>query len=155
MTMKLILCVVCRSVKRAGVLRYFTRIDERIYWSDSREGVLDFVPEAYRAQYRLEMVKSFTFIPGSLADNVELMEKDPGYEGNLMAQDRKHAIRLLKGCWYDVGGENDLFSLDVLEDAFPIVLLQKGSGISLLMWRWMVVMFFGWGLVGSSAFESI
>ena len=28
---------------------------------------------------------------------------------------------------------------------FPIVLLQKGSGISLLMWRWMVVMFFGLG----------
>lgn len=113
--------------ERAGVLRYFARIDERIYWSDSREGVLDFVPEAYRAQYRLEMVKSFTFIPGSLADNVELMEKDPGYEGNLMAQDRKHAIRLLKGCWYDVGGENDLFSLDVLEDAFSNSFVAEGE----------------------------
>ena len=72
-----------------------------------------------------------------------------------MAQDRKHAIRLLKGCWYDVGGENDLFSLDVLEDAFSNSFVAEGEGISLLMWRWMVVMFSDWGLVGSSAFESI
>jgi len=97
--------------ERAGVLRYFTRINEEFIWGDTREDVCA-VPsvrstiEAAAATMEMpfeaaaeHLVKSLTFVPGKLEENKILEKADPGYRGNLMAQDRVTQARLLKGNW--------------------------------------------------------
>lgn len=104
--------------ERYGVLRYLARYNDRTYWGDTPAEAIAALPDEGRSQYRPELVKSVTFIPGTLDDNQSLLEKDPSYEGNLFAQDRKHGSRLRRGCWYDAEGENELFSFEDLVDMF-------------------------------------
>lgn len=113
--------------ERAGVLRWFFRHNEVMYWGDTVEQVLAVLPEDAMAKDRPELVKSFTFIPGTLDDNKELTEKDPGYEANLYAQDKKHGRRLRRGCWYDAAGENVLFSYEDLYDMFRLTWVDGGE----------------------------
>lgn len=79
--------------ERSGVIRYFARVGDEIYWGDTREELIE--------KYKLidAQIKSFTFIASKLTDNKILMEKDPGYLGNLMAQGRVEQERLLNGNW--------------------------------------------------------
>lgn len=104
--------------ERAGVLRYLIRHNEQSYWGDSPAEAIGQLPEEGRAKYKPEFVKSITFIPGQLADNPALTDSDAGYEGNLLSQDKKHGQRLLRGCWYDAEGENELFRYEDLYDMF-------------------------------------
>jgi hypothetical protein len=80
--------------ERSGVLRYFIRRGEDLIWADSREQLL-----AENAGSIPAEVKSLTFIRSTLEDNKILMEKDPTYLGNLMAQTLVERERLLKGNW--------------------------------------------------------
>lgn len=78
--------------ERAGVLRWFVRIQDEIHWADTREElVATFGPEA--------QPKSVTFIPSSIYDNKILIETDPSYVANLMALSRVERMRLLEGNW--------------------------------------------------------
>lgn len=113
--------------ERAGVIRYLARYNERSYWGDTPEEAVGQLPEDARAQYRPELVKSITFIPGTLDENTALLEKDASYEGNLFAQDRKHGARLRRGCWYDAEGEDDLFSYEDLLDMFSNEFVPGGE----------------------------
>lgn len=65
------------NLERAGVVRWFLRIDEQIIWSDS-QGELE-------EKYPGFMAKSLTFIPSTVYDNQILLQKDPGYLSNLQA----------------------------------------------------------------------
>lgn len=79
---------------RSGVLRYFIRIENTLYWGDS--------PEEIRKKYGHGpeiMPKSITFIPSKLTDNQVLMAKDPNYRANLMALPKVDRERLLEGNW--------------------------------------------------------
>jgi predicted phage terminase large subunit-like protein len=77
---------------RAGVLRYFIRINDALLWGDS--------PEELRAKYGSDVQpKSVTFVPGKLSDNPALMAADPGYLANLMALGAVERARLLDGNW--------------------------------------------------------
>jgi predicted phage terminase large subunit-like protein len=80
--------------ERSGVLRYFIRRGEDLIWADSPEQILAENPGSIAAE-----VKSLTFIRSTLEDNKILMEKDPTYLGNLMAQTLVERERLLKGNW--------------------------------------------------------
>lgn len=80
--------------ERSGVIRYFARIGDSIYWGDTPEEILEAHSDVKR-----EWIKSFTFIASKLSDNKILMEKDPGYLGNLMAQSEVERERLLYGNW--------------------------------------------------------
>lgn len=79
--------------ERAGAIRWFVRVGERLVWADSptelveQEGVEPTQP------------KSVTFIPATLEDNPILMAKDPGYKANLQAQGYVDQERLLGGNW--------------------------------------------------------
>jgi len=77
--------------ERAGVIRWFVRASEQIYWDDTREGLL--------AQFPGSEPKSLTFIPGTLDDNPALETADPGYRANLLAQPLVDRERLLHGNW--------------------------------------------------------
>lgn len=80
--------------ERSGVIRYFVRLDDEIKWGDSQEELLLKYPGIIP-----EQIKSFTFIASKLSDNKVLMDKDPGYLGNLLAQNKVEQERLLKGNW--------------------------------------------------------
>jgi predicted phage terminase large subunit-like protein len=80
--------------ERSGVLRYFVRHGDDIIWADHPEQLL-----ARYADLTRHDVKSFTFVASNVYDNAILLEKDPGYLGNLKAQDSVNRERLLKGNW--------------------------------------------------------
>lgn len=77
--------------ERAGIVRWFVRIDGTVHWAAS--------PDELRKKHPGIEPKSLTFIPSSLNDNPALTSKDPGYRANLMALDPVEQARLLRGNW--------------------------------------------------------
>lgn len=90
---------------RAGRLRYFTRVNDRLVWGSSRREVI----EAAGIPVAPAMVKSLTFIPGKLEENPILEAADPGYRANLMVQNRVTRARLLDGNWKIRANAGDYF----------------------------------------------
>jgi predicted phage terminase large subunit-like protein len=82
--------------ERSGVIRYFLRDTETdsLVWAASKQELLDKYPK-----FDAAWIKSFTFIRSSVYDNKILLEKDPGYLGNLMALPLVERERLLGGNW--------------------------------------------------------
>lgn len=72
---------------RAGVLRWFVRVNDRLIWADTAEELQRQFPEI--------PPKSVTFVPASVYDNKKLLAADPGYIANLMALHRIDRERLL------------------------------------------------------------
>lgn len=77
--------------ERAGVIRYFIRINDTLVWGDSERELRERHPGCEP--------KSLTFIPAKLEDNAILMARDPGYRANLMALNVVDRERLLGGNW--------------------------------------------------------
>lgn len=78
--------------ERRGVIRYFVRLDEEIFWADTPKELI----QKYGAEVR---PRSFTFIYGTIADNKKLLEADPNYISNLQALHPVEKERLLYGNW--------------------------------------------------------
>lgn len=76
---------------RAGVLRWFVRVNDQLQWANSKEELLAIHPEI--------PPKSLTFIPAKLSDNPALLSADPGYLANLLALPMVERERLLGGNW--------------------------------------------------------
>lgn len=76
---------------RAGVIRWFVRVNNTLFWADSAEELKERFPET--------TAKSATFVPARLADNAALMAADPGYLANLLALPLVERERLLGGNW--------------------------------------------------------
>ena len=76
---------------RAGVIRWFVRLNEQMHWGDSAEELTRRFPGSFP--------KSLTFVPATLADNPALENADPGYRANLMALTLVDRERLLGGNW--------------------------------------------------------
>ena len=77
--------------ERAGLLRWFVRVGDRLDWSDSAAELAERYPDI--------PAKSVSFIPALLADNQALTAADPGYLANLMALPTVERERLLGGNW--------------------------------------------------------
>lgn len=86
--------------ERSGKIRWFVRIQDTIYWGDTREQLIismarmfpDLAPEDI-------LPKSFTFIGGRLSENQILLQKNPEYRGSLLALPQHERDRLLGGNW--------------------------------------------------------
>lgn len=76
---------------RAGVIRWFVRINDALVWADD--------PAELEAKHPGIPPKSATFIPAKLTDNAALMAADPGYMANLLALPKVERERLLGGNW--------------------------------------------------------
>jgi predicted phage terminase large subunit-like protein len=83
--------------ERGGVLRYFTRLSNEMFWGDTRDEVRAALPPG--TTIRDVDIQSLTFIPGKLEENVILERADPAYRGKLMAMTRVNRARLLDGNW--------------------------------------------------------
>lgn len=105
--------------ERAGVLRYFTRYKGQYVWGNTRTEVLEALPADVASGYTKADIKSFTFIPGTLAENEILTKLDPSYKGNLLAQDEYLVEQLLKGRWIAQSDDQSrIVRRDALRDIF-------------------------------------
>ena len=77
--------------ERAGVVRWFVRINDALVWADD--------PSELEEKHPGIPPKSATFIPAKLTDNAALMAADPGYMANLLALPKVERERLLGGNW--------------------------------------------------------
>lgn len=86
--------------ERSGKIRWMIRLNEEIYWSESREEAVKFAIDNGISGVEAEsMPKSVTFIASTLQDNKILMKMDPGYLANLKAMPEVERERLLYGNW--------------------------------------------------------
>ncbi len=93
--------------ERGGKIRWFARVNEIVHWADSRQALIEMFPGMPEEDLQ---PKSFTFIPGSLADNPILTKKDPGYRANLLAMSLVERERLLGGNWKIVPSAGKVFN---------------------------------------------
>ena len=106
---------------RAGKLRYFFRDDEDMIWGDSVMEVYEKAEHLIPSQIEPEdAIKSLTFIPATVYDNKILLERDPGYLANLLAQNKTERARLLEGNWLIRPSAGDYFSRDDIEIVSPL-----------------------------------
>lgn len=80
--------------ERSGKIRWFLRLDDTFHWADSCDDLHEKFGHGPEIQ-----PKSVTFIAAKLEDNKILMDKDPGYLANLLAQNRVDRMRLRDGNW--------------------------------------------------------
>lgn len=88
-------------MERAGVVRYFVQIENEVIWADEPESLYSHIPADLLTPEVSErdFVKSLTFIPASVYDNLALLRKNPQYVGNLFAMERVEREQLLRGNW--------------------------------------------------------
>ena len=85
--------------ERVGVLRYFTRKRDQMYWADEPEELYYLYEDYPPSVDRRTLVKSVTFIPASVFDNKILLETNPEYLGSLEALPLVERERLLGMNW--------------------------------------------------------
>lgn len=99
--------------ERAGAVRWFARVDERLEWADSRGALV--------ARYPDLLPKSATFIPATVYDNQILLDANPEYLTNLMSQLPVDRAQLLDGNWKARASAGKVFDRGWFEivDAVP------------------------------------
>lgn len=85
--------------ERAGVLRWFVRVGEKLVWADSPADLECHTMLNESGQEVPIPPKSLTFIPAKLTDNKALMAADPGYMASLLSLPLVERERLLGGNW--------------------------------------------------------
>lgn len=121
--------------ERDGVLRYFIRYGDNYIWGDSKAEVIknassildEMLAKAQEEADRLkiknpikpeDLVKSITFISGSIYQNIELLKVDPGYLANLLSQDEATRRSLLESNWKYIKSDLDIYDYDSFRGMF-------------------------------------
>jgi hypothetical protein len=109
--------------EKNGVLRYFIKDGDKVVWGDSKQEVIDRCPHIFNLpefQDRKpeDLVKSVTFIAGSIYGNKKLLDVDPSYLGNLLSLDENEQLRLLKGNWKIRQDGSALFNFTAITNIF-------------------------------------
>lgn len=101
--------------ERDGVVRYMLVDGDSYIWGDTYEDVIEkgwYLLEGPVTKSGIdpkEFVKSVTFVSGSIYDNTKLLQTNPAYLGNLMAQDAETKAQLLDGNWKVVLSDKDIY----------------------------------------------
>ncbi len=116
------------DLARVGRLRWMARVNEEIRWGNTRQELV----ERHGAEC---LPKSVTFIVSTIYDNQILLAKDPGYLGNLKAQNLIDRERLLGdpkrgGNWKIKPAAGKLFN----REWFEIVDAVPGGGVECRFW---------------------
>jgi len=146
--------------EREGVLQYFVVDGDNYIFGDTYEDVYE------KAEYLLkpmieksgkkkeDFIKSLTFISGSIYDNKALLDIDPGYLGNLNAQDKETKAQLLDGNWKVVISDNDIYDYHAFRDVFTNehvkehnskyitsdIALEGSDNMVIMVWKgWVVI----------------
>lgn len=84
--------------EREGILRYFCRMGDEMYWANTSEELVEEYGEVVDGE-QLVIPLSVTFIPASVNDNPTILKKDPLYKAKLRAMPLVERERLEKGNW--------------------------------------------------------
>ncbi len=106
--------------ERDGVIRWLCRLDDDIYWFDSKEECQEYLNEIEDLQ---QAPISFTFIRSRLSDNPALTDKDPGYAARIAVQGSVDRERLGKGNWKIKAQSGSMFNrawFDVIDVVPPM-----------------------------------
>lgn len=111
--------------ERSGVIRWFARVNDRIIWADTPDGVHAQEPSFVRrkgdAPREVDDVRpepmSFTFIRARASDNQILLKNDPEYISRLSLLIGAEAKRLRDGNWDAKDSAGDYFD----RTWFPVV----------------------------------
>lgn len=117
---------------RAGVARFFRRHRNKFVFGNTPEEVLSKIPASdlggLSEEELVETVKSITFIPGRLEENIALMKADPGYRGNLLAQDEQTKQQLYDGRWKIIADDYlKFFKYEDLVESFHTSYVPRGT----------------------------
>ena len=87
--------------ERAGVLRYFIRVSEKIVWADRPDDLMQSLPRLEDLPPGVDPPSpiSVTFIPATVFDNPALMRVNPEYFSWLLSLPLLERERLLGGNW--------------------------------------------------------
>lgn len=119
---------------RDGVLRYLVVDGENYIWGNTKEEVIQksahILDEVVRRSgiNPEEFVKSVTFISGDIYDNKKLLEVNPAYLGNLLAQDKATQAALLHSNWKVVLSDHDIYDYEAFRGMFTNVKGVKTTG---------------------------
>ena len=119
--------------EREGKIRYFIKDSEGYVWGNTKQEVIAKVDhlvkpilEADPTINVLDLIKSVTFITGSIYQNIELMKKDPGYLANLLSQDEATKAQLLDGNWKIRIEGSELINFLKMQDSFSNSFAPRG-----------------------------
>jgi hypothetical protein len=107
--------------ERSGVIRYFINDANHLVWGATAQEVVEKCPHIFsnpelKERNIEDLVKSFTFIPGSIYENKKLLEVNPAYLGNLLSLDEAEQMQLLKGNWKIRQDGSALFNYQKIND---------------------------------------
>jgi hypothetical protein len=87
--------------ERAGVLRYFVRIAEKIVWADRPEELMEDLLRGQELPPGIDppLPMSVTFVPATVFDNPALLRVNPEYLAWLLSLPTLERERLLAGNW--------------------------------------------------------
>jgi predicted phage terminase large subunit-like protein len=87
--------------ERAGVLRYFIRVSDKIVWADRPEDLLQYLPRPRDLPPGVDPPRpiNVTFIPAKVLDNPALLRVNPEYLAWLLSLPTLERERLLGGNW--------------------------------------------------------
>lgn len=90
--------------ERSGVIRYFQRLDDKIFWGDSKEDLREQLGDITEAEF---LPISLTFIPSGLEDNPIGVKMNPQYAARLNSLPLVERERGRKGNWkiQDITGD--------------------------------------------------
>jgi hypothetical protein len=90
-------------LERSGVLRYFMMDNDNYIWGDTINEVYEKTKHLFNNELKdfkpEDLIKSVTFIPGSIYENKKLLESNPQYLSNLLSLEENEKMRLLMGNW--------------------------------------------------------
>ena len=87
--------------ERAGVLRYFIRVSDKIVWADRPEDLLQYMPRPQDLPPGVDPPQpiSVSFVPAKVSDNPALLRVNPEYLASLLSLTTLERERLLGGNW--------------------------------------------------------
>lgn len=118
-------------VERSAKLRFFARHNGAFFWGNSKQEVLDICPGLLENPQEginpFDLIKSLTFIPGSIYENKALLKVDPGYLGNLQALDEQSRSQLLDGNWNIKADPTSIYNSNAINDLYTNTHVAKGK----------------------------
>ncbi len=116
--------------ERDGVLRYLIVDGENYIWGNTKNECIEKASHLLEEVVRRSgidpsiFVKSVTFVSGNIYDNKILLETNPAYLGNLLAQDKATQAALLHSNWKTVVSDLDIYDYasfrGVFDNIYPV-----------------------------------
>lgn len=105
--------------ERSGVIRWFIRRDETLYWADRKKELIE--KFNLTTLEEREEPRSVTFILSSVYDNKILLKQNPSYLANLKAMALVERERLLYGNWKIKPAAGLFFNRTQVGSMLPVV----------------------------------